>query len=165
MEALTTYIEINNDQKKKTRWSEIEDYLIFKLYKLHNTKWRLISLYIKSRTRHEVKNRFYSILRSYAYKDCPDVVISKKILNKEYLFTYFNIAYQEKTMKIDEEIEKMNVNVRTLIVNYTCLQDYLERSLWNQKEKQIKYKFKVTNLRNDVKQSLIFLVRKEKKLK
>jgi hypothetical protein len=96
---------------KKGNWSVQEDYLIFKLYNEHGSKWAKIASFFDGRTENSIKNRFYSTLRRLAYENQKkDEDSSNKTKSQKELLLYLPLAMEEKLSKAKESGCNENVS-------------------------------------------------------
>lgn len=115
-QARERWLFILNPNLKKTKWNIIEDYILFRLYKLYSSKWNLFCLYLNGRSEVSIKNRFYILMRVYInsciYKLLPKSFkfkVSSLRLTKKEILSYFPYAYKQKTEMIEKYLsEEMN---------------------------------------------------------
>lgn len=103
------WLYILNPNLKKESWNILEDYILFKLFKIYGSKWYLFPYFISGRTEISIKNRFYNIMRNYIhssiFKILPeDIEFKVSLLNltKSDILSYFEYVYKEKTSVIEE---------------------------------------------------------------
>jgi predicted transposase YbfD/YdcC len=128
---------------KKGEWSIAEDYIIFKLFKEIGSKWNFMCNYLSSRSGNSIKNRFYSTLRRHALGNVKKYNITSELIIKmktKDLLTYLPEAHIEKTIKIDEVINKYNNNGMINFKKYN-----------SEKEDDISNKFFIVNSKNILK--------------
>ena len=107
-QARERWLFILNPNLKKTKWNIIEDYILFRLYKLYSSRWNLFCLYLNGRSEVSIKNRFYILMRVYInsciYKLLPKSFkfkVSSLRLTKKEILSYFPYAYKQKTEMIE----------------------------------------------------------------
>lgn len=115
-QARERWLFILNPNLKKTKWNIIEDYILFRLYKIYSSKWNLFCLYLNGRSEVSIKNRFYILMRVYInsciYKLLPKSFkfkVSSLRLTKKEILSYFPYAYKQKTEMIEKYLfEELN---------------------------------------------------------
>lgn len=117
-----------NPDLKKGNWTPEEDFLIMFFYEKCEGSWKKIIPLFNGRTENSIKNRFFSELRKYAYKDIESEeekkLISKKKLDelknylsqalnqaKKYLFEKTEMTQEKFILFIKENEQKLKDNV------------------------------------------------------
>ena len=117
-----------NPDLKKGNWTPEEDFLIMFFYEKCEGSWKKIIPLFNGRTENSIKNRFFSELRKYAYKDIESEeekkLISKKKLDelknylsqalnqaKKYLFEKTKMTQEKFILFIKENEQKLKDNV------------------------------------------------------
>lgn len=126
------WLYILNPNLKKESWNILEDYILFKLFKIYGSKWYLFPYFISGRTEISIKNRFYNIMRNYIhssiFKILPEDIefkVSLLNLSKSDILSYFEYVYKEKTSDIEEYL----TNKENLSCNY--IDTFLTTEMFN----------------------------------
>lgn len=92
----------------KIKWTDIEDYVIFKIYNKMGSKWTYISKLLPGRSENNVKNRFYSIIRKFVQKTQTNgSEVRSSIMNQDAIHS----AFISKTSQIDKIITQLNIKI------------------------------------------------------
>ena len=181
-----------NPDLKKGNWTPEEDFLIMFFYEKCEGSWKKIIPLFNGRTENSIKNRFFSELRKYAYKDIESEeekkLISKKKLDelknylsqalnqaKKYLFEKTEMTQEKFILFIKENEQKLKDNVldidsenneSTLSTNLgaSLFEDELTKNNFIRKRKRDEKKEK-NNQDNNIKQKEKDFSFEEKKFK
>ena len=181
-----------NPDLKKGNWTPEEDFLIMFFYEKCEGSWKKIIPLFNGRTENSIKNRFFSELRKYAYKDIESEeekkLISKKKLDelknylsqalnqaKKYLFEKTEMTQEKFILFIKENEQKLKDNVldidsenneSTLSTNLgaSLFEDELTKNNFIRKRKRDE-KIEKNNQDNNIKQKEKDFSFEEKKFK
>ena len=181
-----------NPDLKKGNWTPEEDFLIMFFYEKCEGSWKKIIPLFNGRTENSIKNRFFSELRKYAYKDIESEeekkLISKKKLDelknylsqalnqaKKYLFEKTKMTQEKFILFIKENEQKLKDNVldidsenneSTLSTNLgaSLFEDELTKNNFIRKRKRDE-KIEKNNQDNNIKQKEKDFSFEEKKFK
>lgn len=113
----------------KKEWTEIEDYILYKVYKIYGSTWCLYSKYFIGRTQIAIKNRFYNLLRSSIREITKKSIKTILDYSKEELMIYFNEVYERKTKDIDEKLMKGGYFFKDSNFNFKYLNEFYTKTI------------------------------------
>lgn len=114
------------------RWSDEEEYQIFKKFSIYGSKWAKIAKEIPGRSENSIKNRFYSTLRQLASKDSRNIKKEAKSKSLSDLLVYFPEALESARQVIALKYDRSYLNYIDQKIDSESI-EFLNRKLIREK--------------------------------